>query len=145
MRLQSPLLFGVLAAFVVVAAIIAGLVVIGSPSEIRMRRFDERRASDLAAISNAISTYRLTHESVPQQLDDLRRSQQGTGYGYSLKDPEGRPYEYAVKDASSYELCAVFATATDAGTGPTAYRSVFDKHGIGRQCFSREARAPARH
>ena len=145
MRPQSATLFALLSAVAVVAAIIGGLIVIGSPNEIRMRRFDERRASDLAAISNAISTYRLTHESVPQKLDDLQQlSQQGVGLRFSLKDPEGLPYEYSVKDASSYELCAVFATATDEITGPTAFRSIFEKHGLGRQCFNREARAPVR-
>ena len=88
MRPQSATLFALLSAVAVVAAIIGGLIVIGSPNEIRMRRFDERRASDLAAISNAISTYRLTHESVPQKLDDLQQlSQQGVGLRFSLKDP----------------------------------------------------------
>jgi len=140
MKLQSATLFAVLSAVAVIAAIIAGLVVIGSPSEIRMRRFDEKRADDLNSISSAISRYRLTHETLPQKLDDLHQLSQG--FSQSLKDPVGQPYEYSIKDAYSYELCAEFDTATNKITSPL--RSIFERHGVGRQCFSREARPPVR-
>lgn len=141
MKLQPATLFAVFSAIAMFTAIAIGLIVIGSPSEFRARRFDQRRANDLASISNAIGTYRLTHESLPQKLDELQRSQQGMNY--SLKDPVRRPYEYTVKDAFSYELCAEFDTATDTTTA-TRFSSIFETHGLGRQCFSQEARPPAR-
>jgi len=131
-------LFAVLSAIAMIAAVVVGLVVIGSPSEYRMRRFDERRATDLSSISGAVRTYRLTHESLPQKLGDLQ-----SAITYSLKDPVGRPYEYAIKDEFSYELCAEFDTTTDTPTS-TRFNSVFEKHGSGRQCFTQEARPPAR-
>ena len=135
---QPATLFAVLSAIAMIAAVVIGLFVIGSPSEFRMRRFDERRANDLASISGAVRTYRLTHESLPQKLGDLEAA-----ITYNLKDPVGRPYEYAVKDEFSYELCAEFDTTTDTLTA-TRFRSVFEKHGSGRQCFTQEARPPAR-
>jgi len=135
---HSATLFAVLSAIAMIAAVVAGLIAIGSPSEFRMRRFDERRANDLASISGAVRTYRLTHESLPQKLGDLEAA-----ITYSLKDPVGRPYEYAIKDEFSYELCAEFDTTTDTLTA-TRFRSVFEKHGSGRQCFTQEARPPAR-
>jgi hypothetical protein len=135
---HSATLFAVLSAIVMIAAVVSGLIVIGSPSEFRMRRFDERRANDLASISSAVRTYRLTHESLPQKLGDLEAA-----ITYNLKDPVGRPYEYAIKDEFSYELCAEFDTTTDTLTA-TRFRSVFEKHGSGRQCFTQEARPPAR-
>jgi hypothetical protein len=138
MKLQRATLFAVLSVGAMFATIAIGLIVIGSPREFRMRRLDERRAEDLAAIASAIRTYRLTHENLPQKLDELQRSQQGMIY--RLKDPVERPYEYTVKDAFSYELCAEFDTATDT---TTAARLLFEKHGHGRQCFSQEARPPA--
>ena len=122
------------------AAIFVGLTVIGSPTEFRMRRYDERRVNDLTSISSAIKTYRLTHESLPQSLDDLQRSQQSMGY--SLRDPVGRPYEYIVRDAFWYELCAEFDTATD-NTTVAGFSSYFEIHGLGRHCFPRAARPPA--
>lgn len=138
MKLQRATLFAVLSAGAMVAAIVIGLIVIGSPREFRMRQLDQRRAEDLATISSAIRTYRLTHENLPQTLNELQGSQQATIY--RSKDPVERPYEYTVKDAFSYELCAEFDTATDT---TTAARSLFEKHGQGRQCFSQEARPPA--
>jgi hypothetical protein len=138
MKLQQATLFAVLSVGAMVAPIVIGLIVIGSPREFRMRRLDQRRADDLAAISSAIRTYRLTHENLPKKLDELQGSQQAMIY--RLKDPVERPYEYTVKDAFSYELCAEFDTATDA---TTTTRLLFEKHGQGRQCFSQEARPPA--
>jgi hypothetical protein len=133
---QPATLFAVLSAIAMTAAVVIGLFVIGSPSEFRMRRFDERRANDLASISGAVRTYRLTHENLPQKLGDLEPA-----VTYSLQDPVGRSYEYAIKDEFSYELCAEFDTTTDT---LTRFRSVFEKHGSGRQCFTQEARPPAR-
>ena len=131
-------LFAVLSTIAMIAAVAIGLIVIGSPSEFRMRRFDERRANDLASISSAVRTYRLTHERLPQKLDDVEAA-----ITYSLKDPVGRTYEYAIKDDFSYELCAEFDTTTD--TLPaTRFGSAFEKHQSGRQCFTQEARPPAR-
>jgi hypothetical protein len=135
---QSATLFAALSAIAMIAAVVTGLIVIGSPSEFRMRRFDERRANDLASISGAVRTYRLTHENLPQKLGDLEAA-----ITYSLKDPVERPYEYAVKDEFSYELCAEFDTTTET-LSATRFSSVFEKHGSGRQCFTQEARPPAR-
>ena len=87
MRPRPATLFALLSAIAMSAAIFVGLTVIGSPTDVRMRRYDERRVNDLTSISSAIKTYRLTHESLPQSLDDLQRSQQSMGY--SLRDPRG--------------------------------------------------------
>jgi len=89
MKLQQATLFAVLSVGAMVAAIVIGLIVIGSPREFRMRRLDQRRADDLGAISSAIRTYRLTHENLPMKLDELQGSQQAVIY--RLKDPVERP------------------------------------------------------
>jgi hypothetical protein len=141
MKPQPATMFAALSGVVMLAAIVVGLIVIGSPGEYRLRRFDQKRVSDLVSISNTIRSYRLTHEDLPQKLDELAPSQ--PYITHSLRDPVGRPYEYAVKNAFSYELCAEFDTATDAIT-PANFGSIFEKHGIGRQCFVQEARPPAR-
>ena len=136
---QPATLFAGLSAIAMIAAVVVGLAVIGSPSGLQMRRFDERRASDLSSISGAVRTYRRTHESLPQKLGDL---QSDITY-VKDQDPVGRPYEYAIKDEFSYELCAEFDTTTDTPKA-TRFSSVFEKHGSGRQCFTQEARPPAR-
>jgi type II secretory pathway pseudopilin PulG len=141
MKMQSATLFTVLSVAAALFAIIAGLIVIGSPSDVRMRRFDQSRASDLASISRAVAAYRLTHESLPLNLEDIQGSQPSATV--NLKDPIGRSYEYAIKDAFSYELCATFDIALESKTENIRSSSIFEKHGVGRQCFSLEARPRA--
>lgn len=124
---------------------IAGLLAIGSPQEIRLRRFDEARVGDLAALSQAILSYRRSHGALPQNLGALAGSAEDyRGYLRPvLIDPKGRPYEYAGKGGSVYELCAIFdhAIADEAEIGRAA--SIFARHGQGRHCFTLDAAAPA--
>jgi hypothetical protein len=141
MRFPPATLFAVLAGLATLAGIVAGFLVIGPPAEVRMRRFDETRAGDLGAISDAVAAYRRTHQGLPEKLDDLARSSE-VYRRYSLKDPAGRPYDYTAKDAFSYELCAEFDRATDDAMETRHYPSIFWRHGQGRQCFSLEARPP---
>lgn len=141
MRPRPATLFAALASIAAVAGIAAGLMVIGSPSEVRMRRLDEQRVSDLQAISSAIATYRRTHEALPATLDELVRPD--VFPSARLKDAaSGRPYEYIAKDATAYQLCAEFETATGDRIETGRGVSPFWKHGQGRQCFSLEARLP---
>ena len=135
MKVPSAGLFASLSVVVALAAIIAGLAVIGSPDAIRLRRSDLRRTADFDSIVRAIQAYRLTHENLPRTLDELS--------SVSLRDPLGRPYEYSVKDAYSYELCTEFDTVQDGPGNTSAPSYKFEKHGSGRQCFSLEARPRA--
>lgn len=141
MKVQSATLFAVLCTIVAFAAIIVGWVFVGSPSAVRLIRFDAIRAANLASISSTITNYRLTHESLPQTLDELQKS--APNVSVSFKDPVGHAYEYAVKDSFAYELCATFGRATDKTTESAPLHSVFEKHGLERQCFSLEARPPS--
>ena len=142
MKVQSTTLFAVLCTIAAIAALIAGWLFVGSPGEARLVRFDAIRATDLATVSRIIANYRLTSETLPQTLDELQRSQPNAGL--SFRDPVGQAYEYAVKDSFAYELCATFDRAADPTTGSTRSYSIFEKHGLGRQCFSLKARPPSR-
>jgi len=141
MKVQSATLFAVFSTIVACAAVIVGWVFLGSPSEVRVTRFDATRAVDLESISSAIANYRFRHENLPHTFSDLQQTQ--PNLSLSFKDPVGQAYEYAVKDAFAYELCALFDRATDIATEPVRSRSMFETHGAGRQCFSLEARPPS--
>ena len=141
MKVQSATLFASLCTIIACAAIVVGLVFIGSPSEVRLTRFDATRAADLASISSAIANYRLKHENLPQNFDELQQSQPNVSL--SSKDPIGQAYEYASKGSFAYELCASFDRATDNAAESVRLHSIFEKHGLGRQCFSLEARPPS--
>ncbi len=126
---------------VVLAVIIAGIIVIGSPTAQRNIRFDNQRISDLSNIQYAITDYYQANNKLPVDLNTL--TQGTTYYVSSIKDPETQAvYEYkAVPQGSNYEICAVFSTDNLLDkTNQVSYPDQDNwKHSIGRTCFNREA------
>ena len=125
----------------VLAAVIYGMMLVGSPGEQRALQFDQRRTSDLQQISSAVQVYWEQQKKLPQGFDDLK--QQQFTYIESVQDPETQvPYEYRVLGEKAYELCAVFATDSSQvetrTKAPTPFSAEQWNHGIGRTCFVRE-------
>lgn len=120
---------------VVLAAVIGGVLMLDSPAEARLRRFDQRRVEDLREIAYAIDAYWSREESLPPSLEELPDER---GHLGKLVDPKtGEPYEYQVLGEDTYELCAVFADDT-AEQYETPFRDPWF-HGPGRQCFQLKA------
>ncbi|MBI2644182.1 MAG: hypothetical protein HYW95_01580 [Candidatus Wildermuthbacteria bacterium] len=145
--MRTPLwlkIFFVVVIVLVVGAVVYGLVLVGSPSQQRAVQFDQRRISDLQGISYAIDSYWQRNKELPSSLEDLRNQQPYT-YVSSIRDPlTGELYEYRVQNATTYELCAAFATDTSSeaeemGMPKPFFEESWD-HGIGRQCFTRQVR-----
>lgn len=95
---------------VVVAAVIAGFFVLGTPSKERARRLDQQRVSHLENIQWQIINYWQTKKQLPAELDNLTNELNG----FVLPaDPEtGLAYEYQVlnEENLTFELCADFKT-----------------------------------
>ena len=109
----------VLAVAVVAISVAAGLVLVGSPSEERARKLDERRVEDLRRLSSAVDLYRSRRGSLPASLTEASRE---TGDAQTEGDPvTGRPYPYQVVGADTYELCAGFQRSSghSATSNPT--------------------------
>ncbi len=133
---------------IVVAAIVAGFVVAGSPFAERARRFDERRVQDLQTIQWQVVNFWQRKEKLPAKLDDLRDDISGF---VPPRDPESdMSYEYRVSGPLSFELCAAFkawsqATDVPPQRGPLPAIPAFKgekpegswSHGTGRVCFER--------
>lgn len=130
---------------VAVAAIVAGFFFIGSPSDIRAARLDEKRTQDLQIVQGQLVNYWQTREALPESLEEL---EDPIG-GYVLpQDPEtGASYEYQRTGARSFELCATFAAASPNASEEIARsRSYIEpgmlspwfEHEAGRTCFTRE-------
>lgn len=125
---------------IVVAAVVYGLTLVGTPAQQRLLQFDERRVQDLQQISYAVDSYWQRNDQLPQNLEDLRAP---TYYVGSIVDPKtGEPYEYNVHSESSYEVCATFETDSSGQEGPSIAKPPFHQgvweHGIGRTCFELE-------
>lgn len=130
----------------VVVAVVASFFVIGSPMTERVRRFDDRRVSDLQSIQWEVVNYWQMKARLPENLDALRNDIRGF---VPPIDPEtGAAYEYMGYGSGgpvSFELCATFSMATDGITGtqgmtkpvPMGRESENWAHGVGRTCFKR--------
>ena len=142
------------ATLAVITAIIAGFFIVGSPATQRARRFDERRASDLQSIQYQAINYWQNKNRLPAKLDDLKDDI--SGYTPPLDPATQQSYEYTVKSALAFELCANFKTDSnyqDAGYTPHLLKPVppggesvyYDPygsqqnwgHGPSRACFTR--------
>lgn len=134
----------------VLAAVVFGLMLSGSPELARSRQFDDVRSANLQELSYAIEAYFNTNSDLPSSLDNLLVK--GRYQVNSLKDPKTQEtYEFRVVSQNKYELCAVFETdsAKNGSYNNSMARPVypypgqevvnFFEHRIGRNCFSREA------
>ncbi|MGQ9364842.1 hypothetical protein [Azospirillum sp. ST 5-10] len=136
MRRPAALFAGAVAA-AGLAALAAGIVAIGPPSEIRERRLDTERIADLREIAGAIDRHLHRTGALPAGLDALNTADQPVALR-SADPATAEPYDYAATGARSYRLCATFGrpTPTDGDGGNPDRTPGFWRHGAGRQCFS---------
>ena len=124
----------VVATSVVVVSVIAGIIIIGSPTEGRFQQLDSGRISDLRRIMAASDLYWSRNERLPSSLEELAEDPRTV---VNTIDPgSAESYGYRVLDEDTYELCATF----DRGSADPTGRSVADfwRHAAGRQCFELE-------
>ncbi len=120
-------------------AIVAGVVMMGSPRDARAWRLDERRVSDLRWITRATDQYRSRHDRLPASLQELAQDREAS---VPVRDPAtGESYEDQVLGPKTYTVCARFerADADSSSPEPEARTGDVWRHGVGRQCFQREA------
>lgn len=140
-------------ALVILAAVVSAFFVVGSPESRRITRQDQQRRNDLQNIQYQIGDYFRAKEKLPTKLTDLNDSFRGV---VIPKDPAtGKDYEYKLKDADTFELCAEFAlpwspnqypgknSADIAMPSMGGYGGYYGpsgetwQHETGRQCFER--------
>lgn len=109
-------------------AVIFGLLIVGSPGEQRLYRFDEARLEDLQHLARVIDAYWRDHEALPATLSVLV---DGRRLSELPRDPATEAsYEYAATAANGYELCATFELPSANDQTPQ-----FWQHTGGRTCY----------
>ena len=120
------------------AAVIAGILILGSPTVQRQQRLDSVRVEDLTTIERLISRFAALHKRLPRDLASLARE---PGFSARTNDPESAvPYNYQTLGADSYLLCATFKTRSSETTSHNAYGPPLGTmwaHGIGRHRLRR--------
>lgn len=123
----------------VVAAVIAGLFLAGSPEKERIRLADEQRINDLQQISYAMDVFWNAEGILPASLPELAKHQ--NVFVQRIQDPQtGEPYPYRATSERTYELCAVFTTSSfiDPNQPPQPPLERFWQHEAGQTCYSLE-------
>jgi len=131
-------LFVGLVILIVLAAIIYGFTLMGSPFRERERRFDLERINALDSLQWQIVNYWQSKEVLPESLDNLKNPL--SGFSQLPLDPEtGESYEYRAIGPLTFELCATFKTSSTANQNNLTrpYGDTSWDHGIGRTCFER--------
>lgn len=127
---------------VVLAFVVTGFYIAGSPQSARLQKFDDRRVNDLQILQSQLVNYWQTKRALPDSLDALRDDISGF---VPPKDPQtGNIYEYVKTGNYSFELCAVFNVGSDLKDAAIA-QPVYNPYGYsenwshdaGRVCFSR--------
>ncbi len=124
----------------VLASIVGGMTLIGSPMTQRDYRIDNQQVQDLSMISYQVLSYWQTSKMLPEDLAALDNPLSQ----FTLPTaPEGQPaYIYKKTGDLSFELCATFRRESPQEGSYTSYQSGFVEgekwnHGIGETCFTR--------
>ena len=130
--------FGVIAVLAIVAVVLVG----GTPSQVRQQKLDEQRVSDLRQIEDGITDYARTQVRLGQLNGadsaagsylpaDILIFDVSSARSYYIYDPITKEkYNYKVISPTSYELCATFAAANDQITPSTPQLSAADRFGF---------------
>jgi hypothetical protein len=125
----------------VLAIIVVGFIVGGTPSDVRALRFDETRISNLQDIQWQVTSYYQNHAVLPETLDAL--SNDISGYRAPLDPETNASYEYKKTGTLSFQLCATFARDAQDSASPVSrpypdsgVSSTF-AHQAGHVCFDR--------
>ncbi|MEK7464456.1 MAG: hypothetical protein AAB617_01620 [Patescibacteria group bacterium] len=133
---------------IVLAAIITGFFIVGSPKEERLRKLDEMRVNNLQFLQSEIVNYWTNKGKLPVGLTDLEDSIRGISIP---KDPTSvNDYTYGIKGDLAFSLCATFdrpSFVQESNPYPTKpvpvarepYYMMPDnwEHGVGFTCFER--------
>ncbi len=102
--------FAGISVVLVLASIIGGFVIMGSPAQQRNLRLDQQKVDSLRNTQYSIVNYYQLKKALPKTLNDLDDSISGMA---DSMDPEtGMQFEYKATSNLSFELCANFHAAS---------------------------------
>lgn len=133
-------LVGVATGILVLAAIVAGFFIMGTPGQVRLYRFDNQKVSDLQNIQWQIVDFWQRKEMLPASLAELEDPISGWQIPV---DPQGQEYRYERTGETSFRLCATFNAESRVDYSesmPSRAYGTLDgnfQHDAGEHCFDR--------
>ena len=139
---------GISVGVLVLLSIVSGFFIIGTPTELRMLRYDDQKVMDLQTIQYQITNYYQQKRVLPKTLDTLNDPL--NNFLVPVDVQTNSPYTYEVTSPLTFKLCATFARATSDQKGRGAYDAGVTKpmsvgggisdvwtHEAGEKCFER--------
>ena len=139
----------------ILLTIATGFLIMGSPNQVRLYRFDDQKVNNLQGIQYQVLNYWQQKSKLPATIADLNDPLSG----FTLPvDPQGGTYTYSITGPMSFKLCATFNAATQPNSasspgrpvpmmptkapygpegGGTDINALPWTHGVGEQCFTR--------
>lgn len=100
---------GWLAVILAIGAVVAAIAVVGSPREVRARKADQQRVTDLTNIRSEIQNYFNEKKELPESLDKVDFSVYENSRRTSPRDPVSHePYKFERTGDRKYRLGAMF-------------------------------------
>jgi hypothetical protein len=136
---------------VVIASIVSGFFIMGSPAQVRLYRFDDQKIGDLQNIQYQVLNYWQTKERLPQTLAETEDPLSGFTIPRDAQTGESYTYEI-VKAPYMFKLCATFNAETQKSSSyydkntpsqvaypsfPADISNSSWNHGEGEHCFER--------
>lgn len=146
---RSRMVWRISSLLVIIASIIVGFSVIGSPRTQRLIRYDNQKVNDLQMIQGQVLSYWQRKGVIPNSLSET--NDELSGFRIPNDPQTNDPYEYTKTGNNSFQLCATFnkepiklpaggrdiSIAMPAEMGISGPVNYWD-HGVGKQCFDRE-------
>jgi hypothetical protein len=130
--------------FVVIVVLVSAFIFVESPRETRNIKHDQGVINKFNQIDGAINTYYRDNKKLPESLDELMTADTYYLIERDIEDPATKKrFEYKRVDETTYELCAVFMTASKDYEENGDYRYYYDKrwrHEAGYQCLRQKVR-----
>ena len=135
-------------AILAVLAIGSGFIIVGTPYQARLARFDAQRVADLQNIQSQVTSYFQAKRTLPVAIGDLTNMFTLSYQSFPVDPETSGPYVYEATGKTSFKLCAQFKTESR----PTSYRNAEIsqpigengvkardnwQHGSGSVCFDR--------
>jgi type II secretory pathway pseudopilin PulG len=112
----SQMVWLAISTVVIVASIIYGFSVLGSPRSQRLIKYDEQKVSYMQQINNQVRMYYISAGKLPKTIMDI------PNIDYYRTDPQtGKEFVYSKIDDEHYSICATFNKENDGKSATSGY------------------------
>lgn len=134
-----PLFTTVLATVLVVASLVWSISIVGTPSQMRAKRLDSTRLSDISSLQQQVLSRFQSTDKLPATLDELNDAFQGYAvpidpvtkelYGYKVVEQPVMKFNYTTNKkematSAVFELCANFETVRNVNNNGNGIKNV---------------------